>query len=80
MCKVLIAHIPLVIHAMIQALLHAHNEGVLHCDLHPWNIMTNFTKDGKVHVGIIDWGLALRDGLERRKTDITNKKEHKMRP
>lgn len=80
MCQMLIAHIPSVMHAMIQALLYAHNEGVLHCDLHPWNIMTDFTKDGKVRVGIIDWGLALRDGLETRKTNITNKKDHRMRP
>ena len=71
---------PFVIHALVQALVHAHGEGILHNDLHPWNIMLDFTTIGVPYIGLIDWGLAMRTGIEHRPTNITNPVEHKIHP
>lgn len=73
-------HAPSLIHAFVQALAYAHGEGIIHNDLHPWNIMIDFTATGVPRVGIIDWGLALRAGVEQRPTNITNQLEHRIRP
>ncbi|KAI5059692.1 hypothetical protein GOP47_0026011 [Adiantum capillus-veneris] len=78
--KSLSMHVSGVIHALVQALAHAHPTGVLHTDLHPWNVMLDFTEDGILRVGIIDWGLALRMALEKRPTNIVNALEHELRP
>ena len=65
-------HAPSLIHAFVQALAYAHGEGIIHNDLHPWNIMVDFSIARVSRVGIIDWGLALREGVEQRPTNITN--------
>lgn len=73
-------HAPALIHAFVQALVHAHGKGVLDNDLHPWNIMIDFIAAGVPRIGIIDWGLAMRAGIEQRVTNITNQLQHKIRP
>lgn len=73
-------HAPSLIHAFVQALAHAHGEGVFHNDLHPWNIMLDFTAEGVPRIGLIDWGLAMRAGVEQRVTNITNQVQHRIRP
>lgn len=40
--------------------------------LQSWNIMIDFTIAGIPCIGIIDWGLALRAGVEQRPIKITN--------
>ena len=78
--KNLCMHAPTLIHALIQALEFAHSEGVIHNDLHPWNIMLDFTAEGVPRVGIIDWGLALRIEFEKRPTNNTTAQKHKLHP
>lgn len=80
MCKHMLVHAPSFMHALVKAMAHAHQKGIIHCDLHPWNIMTDFTKEGVPRVGVIDWGLALRVGIEQRRTNIVNQDEHNLRP
>lgn len=43
----------------------AHSAGVLHTDLHAFNIVLDFTRNMHVRVGIIDCGLLLRAGNTR---------------
>ena len=43
-------------------------------------MMLDFTAGGVPRIGLIDWGLAMRVGLEHRPTNITNPLEHKIRP
>ena len=71
---------PNLIHAMVQAMAFAHEMGVVHCDLHPLNIMLDFTRDCLPRIGIIDWGLALRLGFEKRKSSSFLEKTHVLRP
>ena len=78
--KHFVEHAPSVIHALVQALAFAHKQGVLHNDMHPWNVMLDYTLDGIARVGIIDWGLALCVGFEFRPTNITTAAEHNARP
>ena len=73
-------HAPSFIHAFVQSLAYAHKEGIIHNDLHPWNIMVDFTAAGVPRVGNIDWRLALRAGVDQRATNIHNQLQHKLRP
>ncbi|MCO5566894.1 hypothetical protein L7F22_020577 [Adiantum nelumboides] len=78
--KSLCSHALLLILALVKALQFADDEGVAHNDLHPWNIIVDFTKDLTPCIGIIDWGLALRVGLELQKTNNTDKNWQKLHP
>lgn len=78
--KNLCMYAPSLIHAFVQALAHAHEEYILHNDLHPWNVMLDYTAGGVPRIGIIDWGLAMRAGVEQKATNITNQVEHRIRP
>ena len=55
-------NMPHIMHAIVAGMNAAHMAGILHTDLHPFNVMLDFTRDMHVHVGIIDWGLLLRVG------------------
>ena len=78
--SVLINYAPSIIHALVQSLLFAHDHGVLHNDLHPWNVVIDITKEGIPRVGIIDWGLALRIRFEKRASNVTKRADHNARP
>ena len=53
-------NMPHIMHALVDGMAAAHMAGILHTDLHPFNVVLDFTKDLKARVGIIDWGLLLR--------------------
>ena len=76
----IIKYAPSIIHALVQTLLFAHSHGVLHNDLHVWNVVIDITKEGIPRVGIIDWGMALRINYEKKPSNVTTKKEHDIRP
>ncbi len=78
--SVVINYAPSIIHALVQTFMFAHSQGVLHNDLHAWNVVLDITKDGIPRVGIIDWGLALRMNFEKKASNVTVKKEHDARP
>ena len=78
--SVVINYAPSIIHALVQTLMFAHSQGVLHNDLHAWNVVIDITKDGIPRVGIIDWGMALRMNFEKKASNITAKKDHDARP
>ncbi|MCO5554107.1 hypothetical protein L7F22_007633 [Adiantum nelumboides] len=82
MCRILVFcnNAPLLIHAMVQAMAFAHCKGVLHCDLHPGNVVLNFTQDHQPHIGMIDWGLALRVGYEKLVSQAPHRKDHDFWP
>lgn len=63
--RAVIHNMPHIMHAIVEGLNAAHMAGILHTDLHPFNIMLDFTRDTHVRVGIIDWGLLLRVGQQR---------------
>ncbi|MCO5547566.1 hypothetical protein L7F22_001017 [Adiantum nelumboides] len=71
---------PSLIHAMVQTMAFAHCKGVLHCDLHPRNVVLDFTQDHQPRIGMIDWGLALRVGYEKRVSQAPHRKDHDFRP
>ena len=73
-------HAPSLIQALVQSLGYDHSKAVLHNDLHPWNIMLDFTARGIPRIGILVWGLAMRAGVEHRPTNITNALEHRIQP
>ncbi|MCO5548626.1 hypothetical protein L7F22_002086 [Adiantum nelumboides] len=81
MCRILAFcnKAPSLIHAMVNTMAFTHYKGVLHCDLHPGNVVLDFTKDNQPHIGIIDWGLALRMGNEIR-VSHPHRKDHDFRP
>ena len=54
--KSICAHAPSLIHALVKALRFSHEEGIIHNDLHPWNIILDFTTDLTPRIKIIDWG------------------------
>lgn len=78
--SVLVKYAPSIIHALVQTLQFAHDHGVLHNDLHPWNVVIDITKEGIPRVGLIDWGLALRVKFEKRPSNVVDRKEHDARP
>ncbi|MCP4812350.1 MAG: serine/threonine protein kinase, partial [Planctomycetaceae bacterium] len=43
---------------MVIGLMHAHNKGVLHCDLKPANIKIGETDDGQLRPYVLDFGIA----------------------
>lgn len=49
----LFLHTASLFHAFVQALAYSHGEGVIHNDLHPWNIMIEFITSGVSCKGII---------------------------
>lgn len=61
-----------VMHAMADGMRTAHGAGIVHCDLHSKNVVLDFTKENKVRVGIIDWGLLLRAGVPRPSITFVN--------
>lgn len=61
-----VMNMPHIMHAIVAGMNAAHMAGILHTDLHPFNVMLDFTRDMHVRVGIIDWGLLLRVGKKRR--------------
>ena len=63
--KAVVDNILPIMHAVIDGMAAAHSAGVLHTDLHAFNIVLDFTRDMHVRVGIIDWGLLLRAGKTR---------------
>ncbi|MCO5569989.1 hypothetical protein L7F22_023704 [Adiantum nelumboides] len=65
---------------MVQTMAFAHSKGVLHCDLHPGNVVLKFTQDHQPRIGIIDWGLALRVGYEKSVSQAPHRKDHDFRP
>ncbi|MCO5614472.1 hypothetical protein L7F22_068755 [Adiantum nelumboides] len=65
---------------MVQTMAFAHCKDVLHCDLHPGNFVVDFTQDHQPHIGIIDWGLALRVGYEKRVSQAPHRKDHDFWP
>ena len=58
--RALITNMPHIMHALVDGMAAAHMEGIVHTDIHPFNIVLDFIKDLKVQIGIIDWGLLLR--------------------
>ena len=42
--SVVLNYAPSIIHALVQTLLFAHSQVVLHNDLHPWNVVLDITK------------------------------------
>ena len=38
-------HGPHLIHAMVQSMSFLHENGVVHCDMHPFNMMLDFTRE-----------------------------------
>ncbi|MCO5568904.1 hypothetical protein L7F22_056235 [Adiantum nelumboides] len=68
------------IHAMVQTMAFAHCKGVLHCDLHLGNVVLDFTQDDQPRIEIIDWGLALRVGYEKRVSQAPHRKDHDFWP
>lgn len=80
MCKEMLENAPSFMHALVRGMSHSHSKGIIHCDLHPWTIMTDFTKEGVTRVGIIDWGMGLWVGIEKCKTNIPDAIEHNKRP
>ena len=71
---------PSLIHAIVQSVLFAHSQGVVHCDLHPGNVMLDFTPNNQPRIGVIDWGLALRLNHEKRVSLTPNLKDAQLRP
>ncbi|MCO5592527.1 hypothetical protein L7F22_046530 [Adiantum nelumboides] len=65
---------------MVRTMAFAHSKGVLHCDLHPGNVVLDFTQDHQSRIGIIDWGLALRVGYEKHVSQAPHRKDHDFRP
>lgn len=63
--KQVILNMPHIMHALVDGLAAAHTAGIIHTDLHPFNIVLDFTRDLKTRVGIIDWGLLLRAPKKR---------------
>ena len=57
--KNLYMYVPSITQALVQALGHAHKEGMVHNDLHAWNIMLDFTIACIPYIGIIDWNLSM---------------------
>ncbi|MCO5590703.1 hypothetical protein L7F22_044678 [Adiantum nelumboides] len=82
MCRILefCNNAPSLIHAMMQTMAFAHYKGVLHCDLHPGNVVLDFTQDHQPRIGIIDWGLAIRVGYEKRVSQAPHRKDHNFWP
>ncbi|MCO5546586.1 hypothetical protein L7F22_000015 [Adiantum nelumboides] len=72
--------LPSIIASLVQTMNFAHAQNVVHCDLHPFNIMLDFAKDCKPRIGVIDWGMAMRLGIERRTSLSCGTKSHKLRP
>ena len=58
--RALITNMPHIMHALVDGMATAHMAGIIHTDVHPFNIVLDFTKDLKVQIGIIDWILLLR--------------------
>ena len=56
---------PAILHAIVDGVAAAHASGIIHCDLHPFNIMLDFTRTEQPRVGIIDWGVMLRTPSKR---------------
>lgn len=55
-----VLNMPNIMHALVDGIAAAHSAGIIHTDLHPFNIMLDFTRDVKARIGIIDWGCMLR--------------------
>ena len=51
---------PHIVHALVDGMATAHMARIVHTDVHPFNIVLDFTKDLKVQIGIIDQGLLLK--------------------
>ena len=58
--KEVVLHMPHIMHALVDGLKAAHMAGIIHTDLHPFNIVLDFIQMQKPRIGIIDWGLMLR--------------------
>lgn len=58
--KAMAMNMPHIMHALVDGMAAAHMAGIVHFDLHPFNVVLDFTKDVKARIGIIDWGLMLR--------------------
>ena len=46
--KALITNIPHIMHALVDGMATAHMAGIVHTNVHPFNIVIDFTKDLKV--------------------------------
>lgn len=64
---------------LVQALVHVHNRGVIHCDLKPENVLIHFPHvDRKVpHIILIDFGSAVI--MDSHISHNTSKKAHKVK-
>ncbi|KAJ7548332.1 hypothetical protein O6H91_07G007400 [Diphasiastrum complanatum] len=58
----------------------AHNEFLLHCDLHAANVMIDFTNQMHPRIGVIDWGMVVRVQYESKKSWVANSTTHALRP
>ena len=58
--KEVVLKMPHIMHALVDGMVAAHMAGIIHLDLHLFNIVMDFTKDQKARAGIIDWGLLLQ--------------------
>ena len=48
-----------IMHALVDGMAIDHMARIVHTNVNPFNIVLDFTKDMKVQIGIIDWGLLL---------------------
>ena len=51
---------PAILHALVDGVAVAHTAGIVHCDLHPFNIMLDYTRTNQPQIGIIDWGMLIQ--------------------
>ena len=56
----LVQHMPAILHALVDGIAATHTAGIVHCNLHPFNIMLDYTRTNQPQIGAIDWGMMIR--------------------
>ena len=51
---------PAILHALVDGIAATHTAGIVHCNLHPFNIMLDYTRTNQPQIGIIDWGKMIQ--------------------
>ena len=58
--KTLVQHMPAILQTLVDGVAGAHTAGIVHCNLHPFNIMLDYTRINQPQIGIIDWGMMIQ--------------------
>ena len=51
---------PTILYALVDGVAAAHIASIVHCNLHPFNIMLDYTRKNQPRIGIIDWGMMIQ--------------------